>query len=122
MSKNIDDDDVINNFLYMLEDSKKPITQVKVKKNLPPIPRSYEPKSDGIHLKVIKRYKLYDEFAKPYDLTNKGFPLGKETGTPYSMSDGYKSVALVDRVFENEKEAMQFMRRIVMEKASEKVR
>ena len=106
MSKNIDDD-VINNFLYMLEDSKKPITQVK---------------SDGIHLKVIKRYKLYDEFAKPYDLTNKGFPLGKETGTPYSMSDGYKSVALVDRVFENEKEAMQFMRRIVMEKASEKVR
>jgi len=38
------------------------------------------------------------------------------------MSDGYKSVALVDRVFENEKEAMQFMRRIVMEKASEKVR
>ena len=55
MSKNIDDDDVINNFLYMLEDSKKPITQVKVKKNLPPIPRSYEPKSDGIHLKVIKR-------------------------------------------------------------------
>ena len=32
MSKNIDDDDVINNFLYMLEDSKKPITQVKVKK------------------------------------------------------------------------------------------
>lgn len=121
MSKNIDDD-VINNFLYMLEDSKKPITQVKVKKNLPPIPRSYEPKSDGIHLKVIKRYKLYDEFAKPYDLTNKGFPLGKETGTPYSMSDGYKSVALVDRVFENEKEAMQFMRRIVMEKASEKVR
>ncbi len=79
-------------------------------------------KNDGIHLKVIKRYKLYDEFAKPYDLTNKGFPLGKETGTPYSMSDGYKSVALVDRVFENEKEAMQFMRRIVMEKASEKVR
>ena len=313
MSKNIDDDDVINNFLYMLENSKKPITQVKVKKNLPPIPRSYEPpintltnsrivteivntngnirrnaikdikdnnypinskklkaslelismtkdigipsiyfgfyflppelqdkyltkdkeskeskntlqqrgelrfdkldpegyreitkseayktamkksdiltyykateylkkngfknstkeiienenfkpnfsvgmfrniadittnpgglpitlrtstlrsqtivktdkKSDGIHLKVIKRYKLYDEFAKPYDLTNKGFPLGKETGTPYSMSDGYKSVALVDRVFENEKEAMQFMRRIVMQKASEKVR
>ena len=55
MSKNIDDDDVINNFLYMLEDSKKPITQVKVKKNLPSIPRSYEPKSDGIHLKVIKR-------------------------------------------------------------------
>ena len=32
MSKNIDDD-VINNFLYMLEDSKKPITQVKDKKN-----------------------------------------------------------------------------------------
>jgi len=32
MSKNIDDDDVINNFLYMLEDSKKSIAQVKVKK------------------------------------------------------------------------------------------
>ena len=121
MSKNIDDDDVINNFLYMLEDSKKPIIQVKVKKNLPPIPRSYEPKSDGIHLKVIKRYKLYDEFKQPYNILG-GLPSKKETGTPYSMSDGYKSVALVDKVFENEKEAMQFMRRIVMQKASEKVR
>lgn len=108
MSKNIDDD-VINNFLYMLEDSKKSIAQVKVKKNLPPIPRSYEPKSDDIHLKVIKRYKLYDEFAKPYDLTNKGFPLGKETGTPYSMSDGYKDKILIDRTFKNEREAKKFL-------------
>ncbi len=108
MSKNIDDDDVINNFLYMLEDSKKPITQVKVKKNLPPIPRSYEPKSDGIHLKVIKRYKLYDEFKQPYNISG-GLPSKKETGTPYSMSDGYKDKILIDRTFKNEREAKKFL-------------
>lgn len=108
MSKNIDDDDVINNFLYMLEDSKKPITQVKVKKNLPPIPRSYEPKSDGIHLKVIKRYKLYDEFKQPYNISG-GLPSKKETGTPYNMSDGYKDKILIDRTFKNEREAKKFL-------------
>ena len=154
MSKNIDDD-VINNFLYMLEDSKKPITQVKVKKNLPPIPRSYEPpintltnsrildnestsilkenfsheglpitlrtstlrsqaivysnkKNDGIHLKVIKRYKLYDEFKQPYNIS-RGLPSKKETGTPYSMSDGYKDKILIDRTFKNEREAKKFL-------------
>ena len=37
MSKNIDDD-VINNFLYMLEDSKKLIAQVKVKKKFTSYP------------------------------------------------------------------------------------
>ena len=94
----------------------------------------YDKKADPID-EAVKKYALHSIWiGMRYDYNLYGvreyinkesegyIPLGKETGTPYSMSDGYKSVALVDRVFENEKEAMQFMRRIVMQKASEKVR
>ena len=65
-------------------------------------------KNDGIHLKVIKRYKLYDEFKQPYNISG-GLPSKKETGTPYSMSDGYKDKILIDRTFKNEREAKKFL-------------
>ena len=80
-----------------------------------------EIKNDGIHLKITKRYKLYDEFKKPYNIKN-GLPYSKETGTPYSMSDGYKNKVLIDKTFKNEKEALKFLKEMTIKKEAVKTR
>ena len=42
----------------------------------------------GINVKIIREYKIYDEFKQPYNIKD-GKPYSGETGNPYSMSSGY---------------------------------
>lgn len=60
----------------------------------------------GINVKIIREYKIYDEFKKPYDIIN-GKPYSGETGNPYAMSSGYHRDVIFEMNYKNKTEALK---------------
>ena len=71
----------------------------------------------GYQLEITREYKLYDEFKEPYNvkvidkkIVDIVFHSKKETGNPYSMSDGYRRSRTERYTFKNRDEAIRFIR------------